>query len=363
MCKASVAKGMITVSILMVLSACGAGGGSSNNSSKAPSYLKSAKIQCGTKDCLTGSSVGSLSAASTVGATSVATYYTIELKDVFTTAKSKVAEVNNYISLLNGMADDNDVETCDDIPTTGTLSYAGYTVNLGTGGGSFDMGTGLRSPDHSVKMTDANSITYIGFVCGSSQFVWLVREDIGTGNRDEYLYELDTTTNAIAISWGSTAAAGTNSLGYFNSDGTDSFTFAYFDYANSPSGGYNHSFVGGAKPFTLVSTGATKSPADTFEFAYSYGNTAQSAVAIDSVAWGEVLGSPLPISYRGCVNLYRTSSPQIVDRSCSYDGVTAGTDAIKNFTAAAITVPTVGNASSWSATDAAGLTLTDPSGL
>lgn len=355
----SVVKGVFMSSILLVLSACGAGGGSSSNSSKVPSYLKSAKIQCGTKDCLSGSSVGSLSTSS-VGATSVASYYTIELKDVFSTAKNKVLEANNYIALLNGMADDNDVQSCEDIPTTGSFSYAGYAVTMGAGGGGFNLGNGYRAPDHSVKMTDANSITYIGFICGPSQFVWIVREDLGTGNRDEYTYELDTATNGITISWGATAAAGTNSLGYFNSDGTDSFTFAYFDHSNNPAGGYNHSFVGGAKPFALVSTGTTKSPADTFEFAYSYGNTAQSAVAIDSVAWGEVLGSPLPISYRGCVNLYRTSSPQIVDRSCSFDGVTAGSDTQINFTASSIAAVTMGNASGWSAADAAALVLTDP---
>lgn len=355
---------LATMTALVGLVGCsGSGGGGGGGSSTTPSYVKSAKIQCGTKDCLSGSNVGSMSAKSTVHAMTTASYYTIELKDVFNTAKSKVAEINNYITLLNGMADDNGVQSCETIPTTGTLTYAGYTVELGTGGGSFNMGNGARVPDHSVKLTDNNSITYISFKCGTPQFVWLVREDLGTSNRDEFLYELNTSTNAIVISWGATASAGINSLGYFNSDGTDSFSFAYFDYANNPAGGYNHSFVGGAKPFTMAHTGAIKPASETFEFAYSYGNTAQTATAIDSVAWGENTGSPLPISYRGCVSLYRTGSPQMSDYSCSYDGTTAGTDVIKNFKASDIVAPPVGNASSWSPAEAGALALTDPASL
>lgn len=354
---------LFTLSILTACGGGGGGGGASSPSVSSPSYVKSAKLQCGTKDCLTGANVGALSIQDAVQIRASLPYYNIELKDVFQTAKAKVASVNSYISLLNGMAADNDVTSCTDIPTSGTLTYAGYTVTLGAGGGSADLGNGSRVPDHSVKLVDANSVTHISFKCGTPQFVWLVKEDIGTGNRDEYMYELNPATNAIVVTWGATASAGVNSLGYFKNDGSDSFSFAYFDYANNPAGGYNHSFVGGAKPFTMVSTGAIKSAADTFEFAYSYGNTAQPALGIDSVIFGEVVGSPLPISYRGCVNLYRTGSPQIVDRSCSYDGSTPGSDAVKNFTAASITAPPVGSASAFSASEAQNLVITDPASL
>jgi len=344
---------LFTSSTILALAACSSGGGGSSSpgtSYTAPSYVKPAKLKCGTSDCISGATISSFSAkASGAQILSAADDAYTYFKSQYDAAKLAVTASNDVITLLNQAADDNSITSCDDIPTSGTVVFGGYTMQLGSAGETFDIGNGSVTTDHTVKASNtAGDEVYISFKCGTTQSIHIITKANTSGNLYEYFYQVNADTNAITLEYGS--VLGTNkSYGYFKNDGTDAFTFGLF--MNNAAGNSPNAVVGGAKDYTSATSAVTPA-SDMLSFAF----TAVASEDIDAVS---VLNNDTT-HVRACVTANRTS---VVANSCANQANVSGTDGSEvDFSVSA--VPNlIGNAAAWSTDDVVGLVIPDPSSL
>ncbi|MBX2986692.1 MAG: hypothetical protein KF802_02235 [Bdellovibrionaceae bacterium] len=327
-------KQMIALGMLMtLLTACGgSGGGGSGGSGDtfSPKIIKPAQVKCGSKDCVTGSTVNTLSAKvmsqgliNAMSADGDSAYSTI--KTQYSTTQILVNNTNQVINTLNDMAYDNDIASCESIPTSGSFTFAGWNINLMAGSGSWNIGDGSVVPDHALKMTNSSGDSaYIAFKCGSPQNIHVITE-ASNGDLYEVFYRVDTATNALKLQYGSVISA-MNNYGYFVNNGSTSFTWALFQNTttNTSPNGFMAGSVGGSY----------------LEFASTYVVNED----IDSVSFG---GNTL--HYRSCVANYLNGGSATSDSAC---GV--------SLSASGLPGNLIGNASTWTTADVAGLSITRP---
>lgn len=347
-------KTMMAIGMLMIFTACGGsgsgGGGGSAPSYTAPSYVKPAKIKCGSKDCISGAAVSGFSTkASAIHLLSASDDAYTYFKSQYDAAKLAVAASNDVITLLNQAADDNSITSCDDIPTSGTVEFGGYTLELGSAGETFNIGNGSVTTDHTVKASnDAGDKVYISFKCGTTQSIHIITKANTSGNLYEYFYQVNADTNAITLEYGS--VLGTNkSYGYFKNDGTDAFTFGLF--MNNATGNSPNAIVGGAMDYTSATSMVTPASA-MLSFAFT-------AVAHEDIDAVSVLNNDTN-HVRACVTANRTS---VVSNSCANQANVSGADGSEVDFSVGSVPNLIGNASTWTTDDVMALSITDPESL
>jgi hypothetical protein len=349
-------KGLLAPSLILILSACSGGGGGGSSSSRAtPTYVKSAKIQCGTKDCISGASVSGFSAkafgidimSSTWGDSALSGF-----KSQYGAAKLIVANTNSIVEQLNLMAEDNSITSCDDIPTTGNFTFGGWDYELGGHFDDFNIGGGNVSTDHSLKGSNASGDKIlISFKCGTTQSIHIISKG-NAGGLDEVFYSVNTATNAITILYGE-VLSGLSSYGYFKNDGGDSFTFGLFQ--NNAAGTAPGAYLAGTKNYTSH-TGLTMPASDYLEIGWT-------GVAHEEVEDMGTFGGDSN-HYRGCVEDYRTGSFITNDSGCAYitNPVDNGNDD-SSFSVSDFPSNLIGNATAWTTDDVKALSITDPDDL
>lgn len=327
-------KQMIALGMMMsLLTACGGSGGSGGGGSGdtfSPKLVKPAQVKCGTKDCVTGATVSSLSAKvmsqgliNAMSADGDSSYSSIKVQ--YSTTQILIENTNRMVNVLNDMAYDNDIASCETIPTSGTFTFAGWTVNLMAGSGSWNIGDGSITPDHALYMTNSSGdSSYIAFKCGTPQNIHVITES-SSGDLYQVFYRVDTSTNSIKIQYGSVLSA-MSSYGYFTNSGGNAFTWALFQNtsANTSPNGFMMGSVGGSY----------------LEFVNTYVQNED----VESVAFG---GNTL--HYRACVGNYLNGGSSTQDSGC---GVSLSTSSLPP--------NLIGNASTWTTADVAGLTITRP---
>lgn len=338
--------------LVLTLSACsgGGGGGGSSSNASTPTYVKAAKVKCGSNDCITGAAISGLS----LKASGIQTFSTGD--DMYTTfkaqydaAKLAVANSNSVIEQLNLMADDNGITSCDEIPTTGNFTFGGWSYVLGGHYDSFDIGQGSVSTDHSLKGTNSSGDTIvISFKCGTTQSVHIITKAGSSGDLYEYFYQLNTGTSAIVLQYGSVSGSN-KAYGYFRNDGGDAFTFGLFQ--NTTGGTSPNAVVGGAKDYTSATSTVTAASA-----MLSFAFTSVSHEDIDSVS---ALSNDTT-HYRACVTANRTS---VVSNSCANQANVSGSTGTEVDFSVGSVPNSIGNASAWSTDDVKSLSITDPASI
>ncbi len=325
---------MIALGMMMsLLTACGgSGGGGAGGSGDtfSPKLVKPAQVKCGSKDCVSGATVNSLSAKvmsqgmiNALSADGDSSYSSV--KTQYSTTQVLVENTNRMINTLNDMAYDNDVASCETIPTSGNFTFAGWDITLMAGSGSWNIGDGSITPDHALYMTNSSGDSaYIAFKCGTPQNIHAITET-SSGDLYEVFYRVDTASNSIKLQYGSKTSM-MNTYGYFTNAGSSAFTWALFQNTTS-----NASPNG----FMMGSVGSSY-----LEFANTYIQNED----IDSVSFG---GNTL--HYRACVGNYLNGATSTQDSSC---GV--------SLSASGLPANLIGNASTWTTQDVSGLTITRP---
>lgn len=322
-------KQMIALGFMVsILTACGGGGGGSGGSGStfSPKVIKPAQVKCGTKDCITGSTVSSLSLKGMISALSADgdnAYSTVKIQ--YSTTQILLNNINQVINTLNDMAYDNDIASCEAIPTSGNFSFGGWDVEMIAAYGSWNLGDGNVVPDHALKMTNASGDSaFIAFKCGTPQNIHAITEG-SNGDLYEVFYRVDSATNAIKLQYGSVTSM-MNNYGYFESAGDKAFTWALFNNTttNTSPNGFMAGSVGGSY----------------LEFASTY----IVGEEIDDVAFG---GNTL--HYRACVGNYLNGGSSTQDSTC---GV--------GLTSTSLSSNLIGNANTWSTAEVATLSINRP---
>lgn len=287
---------------LFVLSACsGGGGGGSSPSTSIPQIIAPPKMSCGGIDCISGSTISSSSfSAKSIDAFAVNRF--IDFKSSYDSMKSYLWQVENYINSLNVIADEEGIESCNDIPTSGSITSVGSTLTFSTSSESWNIGNGMVAMDKKIFMSDATTDAEIHLKCDTSvqslHIIWKNSND-----RFEAFSQINTITKAISIqSAYISGSTGNRSMGYFNTDGTDFFELAHFSSGSS---------------------------SQTSVIGKSFKNSTYNNTSIDmEYAISDVLGADLDsvdfgdngTSERGCASSYRSSSPNLTEYSCDPDG-------------------------------------------
>lgn len=354
-------KTIMAMGILTIFTACGGGGGGSSSGGGTytpPSYVKPAKIQCGSKDCISGATASGFSAmgADVQPMSNWSDYHYNAFKMQYGAAKSAVANANSAIQQLNLMATDNSITSCEAIPTSGSFTFGGWNYTLGGHYDNFNIGNGVVSTDHSLKGSNpTGDKVFISFKCGTTQSIHIITKS-HSGSLYETFYQVDTVTNAITILYGYTSAGiGSDVLkdyGYFKNDGADTFTFGHFGNTAQDLG--SNAYVAGTKGYTSP-TGMAVPATDYLEYAVSTVKNEN----IDTIASG---GDSF--RYRGCVSAYRTANAYTGSGSCSAAAnPVSGNPNQVNFPTSGFPTNLIGNASAWSTSNVKNLTITDPDSI
>lgn len=300
---------ILSIGLTALLSGCsgGGGGGSSSPSTTVPQFVKKPTVNCGSKDCFSGAAVSSLSIG-TLSAEGDSTYTSAKneynnVKGLFTDTGS----IGYVVQLLNAAANENDITSCDEIPTDGTtFTFGGYTFTLSPGNESWNMSGSAVAMTHKITGSDANSEVQYNFNCDATvQRLHIITKDLGTGTQNEIYSEKNLTTGAATIQVGNTTSPDTSLL-YFSTDGGDKFTLARLSYE-------------GGQSSSLLVTSDVLNPPQT-DAASQYIEVVRSGASnadLDTADWGFNLHGGAANSYRGCIMNYRSSSATSYDNSCN----------------------------------------------
>lgn len=300
---------LLAPSLIFGLSACsgGGGGGGSSPSTAVPQYIKKPTANCGSKDCFSGTSVSSLSIG-TLSAEGDATYQSAKseydgVKGLFT----DTGKVGYVVQLLNAAANENDIASCDDIPTDGTtFTFGGYTFTLSPGAESWNLSGGPAvAMTHQITGADANSNVQYNFNCDATvQRLHIITKDLGTGSKSEVYSERNLVTGETHIEVADDSSG--KSLFYFSSNGGDKFTLAHLSYN-----------AGSASSLLVTSDVLNPPQADPSSQYIEVVQSGASNADLDTADWGFNLHGGAANSYRGCIMNYRSSSATSYDNSCN----------------------------------------------
>lgn len=334
------------------LTACGGGGGgsSSSPSTSVPQVIKYPQAKCGSKDCVTGDSVSGYSVnnkPSDFQSLSGGGDYYDQVKTSYSNIKGRLEDVKSLVEIINMMADDEGISSCDEIPTSGTYTWNDtFSLVFNSGDESWNLGSGSVSMTHKIKMTSLvdSGVTLFEFKCDTSTLQSL---HIRTAYMESFS-QIESATNEVHLQVAdipSIATSTVRQMAYFNSDGSDSFSLGYF-YSDTNDALVRYQVVATSFEDATYSQNAS----DWMEYAYA---GALGATDIDTVSFGSGTDA-----YRSCVYQYRSSSPSnFYDNSCDMANTTQKYATV-SATASGVLL---GDATAWSLSELNGMTIDDPS--
>lgn len=311
-------KNLFYILMALSLAACSGGGGGSVStpSTSVAQVIKAPQLNCGGKDCLSGATVASSSLtlkASDVSSLAVNSYD--DFKSAYANMKLQLQSVKEVVNVLNGVANEEDLASCDDIPTSGSFNWNNWQFTFDVGTESFDIGNGLVTLTKKVVMEQTATGNYkaeVQLACsGNVQSLHIIgtsRDAVSSvKTRFETYSQIDTVTGAISLQAGSIVA---NSpvdrlIGYFSTSGGADFEVGIF--ANQ-SGGY------------VSSIGKTYDGNNWSDTKLEYVTSRTSGENLDTLAFGVDVGAVG--NDRQCVFDYKTT-PSFYTSSCDPNDPTA----------------------------------------
>ncbi|MBX3022368.1 MAG: hypothetical protein KF799_11905 [Bdellovibrionales bacterium] len=301
---------ILAPSLILTLSACSSGGGGSGSSpsTAVPQYIKSPKANCGSKDCFSGAAVSSQSIG-TLSAEGDSAYQDAKIR--YSDVKTVLTNIKNVVDLLNAAADDNDITSCDDIPTSGTFTFGSVTYTLEPGGESWNIGGSAVPMSHKITGVSTGATVQYNFNCDTAiQRLHVIQSSSGT--KTEIYSEINLSTGETKIEAGQASSSGA-SLFYFHTNGGDKFTLANL-------------LSDGSSAYSLLATSDVLNPPQT-DPESQYIEVVRSGASnadLDTADWGFNLHGTAGgqgNSYRGCIGNYRSSSATSYDNSCNASSV------------------------------------------
>lgn len=324
--------GLLAVVTIFILTACsgGGGGGSSAPSSSVPQVIKYPKAKCGSKDCLTGATISSLAMNDGTAHDTA--------KNGYSNIKTRLDDIKNFVQFINLVASEENIESCADIPTAGSLTWDVHTFTFSTGAESWNLGGGSVTMTHQVTMDNASNTTQFNFRCDNTvQSLHVITKSKVSTYHAESFSQMNSVTGETRIQ----VVAATNTsrdMAYFYSDGGDKFTLASF----FSSSGSQSSVIAKSQE-----TAPEVNPEQIYiETAYSLTD----GIDLDTLAFGDGVNA-----YRGCVYNYRTSSPAYYPNSCDSNNPTT-----KYALMSGLSPILLGDATTWDTQALANITIMDP---
>lgn len=299
--------GALIVGFLMTACSGGGGGSGSSPSGSVPEVFKKPKLNCGSKDCISGGSVSSFAmkasnkAYQSVSPLSVGNY--TFFKTSADNTKTRLNDIADTVHILNLISADEDITDCSSLPVSGTYNHNGvYDLTFAVGGESWNIGNGLTVMTHEITMDSTAQTSRISFKCDTlvQSLHIITKTKGGSPIHYESFSQINTMTKEITLQVAMLSSTA-NEMAYFHSDGNDEFNMAVF---TSDGGATHQSVIAKSYKDSTFDLSATR-----VEYAYS----TTGGVDLDTINFD---GSG---NARGCVSDYRTS-PSVSAGSCDPNG-------------------------------------------
>lgn len=307
--------------IALALTACGASksGSSGAGVSSYNHIIRTPQVKCGSKDCLTGEAVSltsSLKSGSQFMALSVGGEFN-GFKTDYAQIKTALSRIQEEVENFNRFASDEELSSCDDIPTTGSFTVPGQKVTVltfSTGDESFDLGEGLVAMEKKISITtDGDPLMLLQVACdGTTQTVHILNSGVNTNNGVdekvlfEAFYQTDSSTGKVNLQFAEIMGTVYRTMASFKTSGGIDFNIS----------GFTKNGTGGSSSYSSFSAmgfdDASSFPIGALEMVYS---TTQGA-SLNGINFGSITGQE-----RVCAYGY-SSTPSFDDTESCYADTT-----------------------------------------
>lgn len=313
-------KKIMILSMVLALTACGggSGGGSSVGGSSYNKIIKAPQIKCGSNDCITGETVSftsSLVSGSQFMALSAGDEFD-GFKADYDQIKTALSRIQEEVENFNRLATEEELASCDDIPTTGSFTVPGEKITeliFASGDENFDLGEGMVAMQKKISVsTDGEPLMVLQVACsGTTQTVHIlnsgVNDNMGVEEKVlfEAFYQIDSSTGKINLQFTEIMGTVYRTMASFKTNGGIDFNVSGFmKYGTGGTAAYTS--------FSSVGFDDVVFPVGALEMVYSTNQGAD----LDAINFGSVAGEE-----RICVYGY-SSSPVFDDSSSCYGDTT-----------------------------------------
>lgn len=310
-------KNYLGVLLALAVTGCsGGGGGGSSTDGGTNEILMAPKAVCGSKDCLSGASVSFAPKHKSSVATLAAGDEFDSFKTDFNKIKTALSRIQEEIENFNSLATEEELESCSDIPTTGSFTIPGTketVMTFAAGDESFNLGDGSVTMQKKISVsTDGEPLMVLQVNCsGTTQTIHILNSGVvdNSGVDEKVLFEafysVDSATGKINLQFAEIMGTIYRTMGSFKTDGGIDFDMTGFmKYGTGGSASYGSFSSVGFDDASFV-TGA-------LEMVYSTNQNAD----LDAIDFGSASGEE-----RVCVYGY-TSTPTYDSSASCYNNST-----------------------------------------